>query len=78
MTNTITHADQLKTHFSGATEQLTRGHAALSRLVCLLQLWSERARQRQQLTKLSPEHLDDIGVNADDANAEAAKPFWQA
>lgn len=78
MTSTITYVDQTKTHFSHATELMPRGRAALSRLVCVLQLWNGRAWQRQQLAKLSPEHLDDIGVSADDASAEAAKPFWQS
>jgi uncharacterized protein YjiS (DUF1127 family) len=78
MASIYNHFAKPKTNFSGATELMTRGRAALARLVRVLQLWSARTRQRQHLAKLSFEHLEDIGVSADDANAEAAKPFWQA
>lgn len=47
-------------------------------LVELIQLWRSRARQRRQLSQLSPAQLDDIGIDPAAAWAEAAKPFWRA
>ena len=37
-----------------------------------------RRRDRQRLGKLDAHMLRDIGLEAQDANAECAKPFWQA
>lgn len=42
------------------------------------EVWSARARQRRDLSELSPELLSDIGLTADAARAEAEKPFWRA
>lgn len=41
-------------------------------------LWTERARQRQQLLELSDHMLRDIGLTRADAWAEADKPFWRS
>jgi uncharacterized protein YjiS (DUF1127 family) len=38
---------------------------------------SERARQRDALSELDDRLLEDIGVTRQQANAEAAKPFWR-
>lgn len=38
---------------------------------------SERSRQRQALAQLDDHDLKDIGMTRQQANAEAAKPFWQ-
>jgi uncharacterized protein YjiS (DUF1127 family) len=38
---------------------------------------SARSRQREALSKLDDRLLDDIGVTRQQANAEAAKPFWK-
>ncbi|HCI46268.1 MAG TPA: DUF1127 domain-containing protein [Rhodospirillaceae bacterium] len=43
-----------------------------------LSVWNTRRRQRQQLRTLPDNMLRDIGVSRLDAEAEAAKPFWQA
>ena len=40
--------------------------------------WGERARQRRHLSQLTRRELDDIGIGAEAALAEAAKPFWKA
>jgi uncharacterized protein YjiS (DUF1127 family) len=34
------------------------------------------ARQRRQLAGLSDEQLADIGITRSEAEAEAARPFW--
>ena len=36
-----------------------------------------RARQREALSSLDDRLLDDIGVTRQQANVEAAKPFWK-
>lgn len=38
---------------------------------------SERSRQRQALAQLDDHDLKDIGMTRQQANAEAAKPFWK-
>ena len=38
----------------------------------------ELARQRAALSRLSPEHLRDIGLDADSARVEADRPAWDA
>jgi uncharacterized protein YjiS (DUF1127 family) len=38
---------------------------------------SELSRQRQALAQLDDDALKDIGVTREQANAEAAKPFWK-
>jgi|GEM_PF-1959268 len=42
----------------------------------LLQLWRHRYRSRQQLKTLTSEHLNDIGISAQQALIESQKPFW--
>ncbi len=41
-------------------------------------LWSHRARSRRHLSRLDRHLLNDIGLNAGDAAAEAGKAFWRA
>ena len=43
----------------------------------LLAFWHSRARQRRHLSELVPAQLDDVGITAEAARAEAAKPFWR-
>jgi uncharacterized protein YjiS (DUF1127 family) len=38
---------------------------------------SARSRQREALSRLDDHLLEDIGVTREQANAEAAKPFWK-
>jgi uncharacterized protein YjiS (DUF1127 family) len=38
---------------------------------------SDRSRQRDALSKLDDRLLRDIGVTRQQADAEAAKPFWK-
>jgi len=54
------------------------GAAAGTRLCSLLRVWQQRAHQRRQLLTLSDRQLDDIGISREQADGEAAKPFWQA
>ncbi|NCF83093.1 MAG: DUF1127 domain-containing protein [Proteobacteria bacterium] len=49
---------------------------AFARTRSTFRLWSERARQRTHLSELSPAMLEDIGVSAPAARAEANRPFW--
>lgn len=41
-------------------------------------LWRERRRTRRALARLDPRMLEDVGLTQDEAQAEAAKPFWRA
>jgi uncharacterized protein YjiS (DUF1127 family) len=38
---------------------------------------SARSRQREALSSLDDRLLEDVGVSRQQANAEAAKPFWK-
>lgn len=49
--------------------------ASYGRSVSLMDLFGLR-RQRQQLLGLSPEQLDDIGISAAEAEAEANRSIW--
>jgi uncharacterized protein YjiS (DUF1127 family) len=53
----------------------------LSRMMVSLALtvvtWETRYRSRQGLRRLPPHMLRDIGLNAAEAEAEMAKPFWR-
>ena len=49
-----------------------------SRLVGQLRLWRRRARERNQLARLSERDLHDIGMSRGTIYAELRKPFWRA
>jgi uncharacterized protein YjiS (DUF1127 family) len=51
--------------------------SALARLVAAVRRWRERARERQQLLKMTPRELHDIGLSDVDAWQEANKPLWR-
>jgi uncharacterized protein YjiS (DUF1127 family) len=42
-----------------------------------LGLWRRRAAERRELLRLGARGYSDIGIRADDARREAAKPFWR-
>lgn len=70
------------------TQSLTRSENGLiglqipafsfAQLAKLIRLWSQRAEQRRHLTTLTNRELEDVGISASAAAAEAAKPFWRA
>lgn len=49
---------------------------AFSNLVIRLGRLVDRGRQRRDLLELTDEQLRDIGVTAEEARREAARPFW--
>lgn len=51
--------------------------ALLDRAIARLRLWQSRARSRQELAKLSPRDLRDIGLTPAQAGFEVDKPFWR-
>jgi uncharacterized protein YjiS (DUF1127 family) len=52
-------------------------HFTLHRAVLLLALWYERHLQRHDLALLDARMLRDLGLDADEARRECAKPFWR-
>jgi uncharacterized protein YjiS (DUF1127 family) len=44
----------------------------------MVTLWRALARERRTLTTLDARLLRDIGLDAADAEREAARPFWDA
>ena len=44
----------------------------------LLDVWSERRRQRRALLELSDHMLKDMGIGRGEAYREGRKPFWRA
>jgi uncharacterized protein YjiS (DUF1127 family) len=49
----------------------------LERVLDLIFLWQERARERRELAALDGRMLGDIGVDTATAKCEADKPFWR-
>ena len=49
----------------------------VSRLTAQLRLWRRRARERNQLARLSERDLHDIGMSRGAVYAELQKPFWR-
>jgi len=47
-------------------------------LLQLLNVWYQRAHQRQQLAELTDDELRDIGVSRSEARSEASKSFWES
>lgn len=43
-----------------------------------LHLWSERWRQRRELSHWTDRELHDVGLSWSDVVREAEKPFWRA
>ena len=41
-------------------------------------LWHKRSRDRARLAAMEPYLLRDIGLTREQADSEAAKPFWRA
>ena len=58
-----------------AARRMSGAGLVLCDTVCL---WLERARQRQQMQRLSDQMLNDIGVSRADVFRECDKPFWKA
>ena len=56
---------------SGSLRAKSRNTALLREAVAL-------SRQRRQLAALDATRLDDLGLTAQDARREAARPFWDA
>ena len=65
------------------THALIYDRAKIQRLFWGTRFWrwcvrcSARSRQRKALSTLDDRLLEDIGVTRQQANAEAAKPFWK-
>ena len=51
---------------------VAKARVGLQTLLRNHQVW----RQRQDLLRLNASQLDDIGLNRDEALAEAARPIW--
>lgn len=51
--------------------------ALLHKAAALIRVWRRRAREREQLARLSPHLLRDIGITPVEARHEAGKPFWR-
>lgn len=63
------------------TQHLTQTLPPLSRLVVefglTLAAWEMRRATRTNLAQLDPHILRDIGLTPEQAQSEAAKPFWR-
>ncbi len=65
---------------SQISDQVARGwwqsNPGSSSLTTVLTTWSQRYRQRKDLTTLPNRLLKDIGITQEQAMLEAKKPFW--
>ena len=58
-----------------------RRHGAAAALLDTINTWEERKRFRWELdemARVNPHLIDDIGLTKDELEAEIAKPFWKA
>ena len=81
--NCIDSIDQTLSQSSPCWRAWVRQGAALLRrdalaLTALVQVWSDRSRQRCQLAGLNDRELKDIGLTRLDALREIQKPFWRS
>jgi uncharacterized protein YjiS (DUF1127 family) len=66
-----------------ATASGDNDRAKNQRLLWGMRFWgwcvrcAERSRERQALAQLGDRDLKDMGMTREQANAEAAKPFWK-
>ena len=51
---------------------------APARIFATLIAWQMRARERTRLARMEAHRLDDMGLTREQAQHEAAKPFWRA
>jgi uncharacterized protein YjiS (DUF1127 family) len=49
-----------------------------ARLVATFQLWRKRARERNELARLTARDARDLGIDPGLVSYEASKPFWKA
>lgn len=56
----------------------TRPARPLAELLKLMRRWVEVSRQRSVLAAMTEDQLRDIGITRADADAEAARPFWDS
>ncbi len=49
-----------------------------TRLFATLRLWRQRARDRNELAKLTARDARDLGIDPGLISYEASKPFWTA
>ena len=76
MSRTITTTNSVA-GYNGGPLQASTAATRLSKALAVLDSWFDRWLQRRQLADLPEEALRDIGVTAETAAAEAAKPFWR-
>lgn len=61
-------------HPASVSRRASRNFGLLRLVLSLVAL----RRQRRQLARMEAHMLDDIGINRDEAMAEAARPIWDA
>lgn len=64
-------------HSKIETLPLRAGPGVVARLIQTVTTIATRRRDRQRLGQLDAHLLRDIGIEAQDARRESAKPFWQ-
>jgi hypothetical protein len=64
-----------KTEFATTPKRLPLG--AFGRVLAFLSRGYDRHLQRLDLSQLTDEQLDDIGLSRREATREAARPFWR-
>ena len=67
----------MTTNTETATAPNRPKHGAFRRALRFLARGYDRHLQRLDLSELTDEQLDDIGISRRDASRESAKPFWR-
>ncbi|TCL09288.1 uncharacterized protein YjiS (DUF1127 family) [Shimia isoporae] len=75
MTMTTTNLQSL-TNRNANAQLPVAARLALS-FAAMVTEWDQRVRTRRALSKLSEDHLWDVGLTVDDARLEAQKKMWR-
>ncbi|MEM7076903.1 MAG: DUF1127 domain-containing protein [Pseudomonadota bacterium] len=73
----LTMSDRAALAQLSARTSLPAASCVAIRLAWVLTVWSQRRRSRTHLALLDDHMLEDIGLTARDAQAEACKWFWR-
>lgn len=77
MTNYLNTCKELSVLDGLLSDSRDQNGSGLRDILTTIVVWNNRAKQRAGLKNLDHHMLNDIGLTRDEADIEAAKPFWK-
>jgi len=74
---TLSHRSLTNSQPVALPVSVVRRPSVLARAGAALRLWHQRARSRNELSRLGWDDLHDIGLSPGEAWQEYSKPFWR-